>query len=78
MNCLSKKASIRRPLTFWDYFWSPLMLPFKCQRCLKYWRFPTILVGLELLIDRIDSAPRKSDGDSRKRKSRSKSKSKRQ
>lgn len=54
LNCLSKQARIRRPLTFWDYFWSPIMLPIKCQRCLRHWRFPTILVGLEKLIDLID------------------------
>jgi hypothetical protein len=30
------------------------MLPIKCQRCLRHWRFPTILVGLEKLIDLID------------------------
>jgi hypothetical protein len=54
LNCLSKQARIRRPLTFWDYFWSPLMLPVKCPRCLKHWRFPTVLIGLEKLLDIID------------------------
>lgn len=57
VNCLSKQANIRRPLTFWDYFWSPLVLPMKCVRCLHRWRIPTVLVGIEMLIDRLESTP---------------------
>ncbi|HEY5315697.1 MAG TPA: hypothetical protein VIK18_24415, partial [Pirellulales bacterium] len=55
VNCLSKQARVRRPLTFWDYVWSPLILPINCPRCLQRWRFPTVLVGLEKLIDLLDS-----------------------
>lgn len=54
LNCLSKDARVRRPLGVWDYLFSPLLLPVKCKRCLNQWRFPTVLVLLEFLIEKLE------------------------
>jgi hypothetical protein len=41
-------------LGVWDYLFSPLLLPVKCKRCLNQWRFPTVLVLLEFLIEKLE------------------------
>jgi hypothetical protein len=57
-NCLNKKARVRRPLRYWEYVLAPLILPVHCKRCLNTWHFPTVLVLLEHLVERLDERRR--------------------
>jgi hypothetical protein len=48
VECLSKNAR-RRKLEGWEWIFSPLVVPVTCNRCLRWYYYPTFMLLLDKL-----------------------------
>lgn len=51
LNCLSHEARPRWPKA-WQWLLAPLVIPVRCERCISWYYYPTILAIIEYPLTR--------------------------